>query len=234
MVGLPSEAITVPTTAATRRVLVAGVGYTNLRDLSFGPHLVERLRSGVWPPGVDVEDLSAGAIHVLHALQASPPYAAAILVAGIRRGDPPGTVRRSHWMHPPRPTEEVQERIGEALTGIISLDTLLTVLDHFGALPDDTLVYCTHEYTEYNTPFALQCEPDNAALKQRIIDAEALRAQKKPTVPSTLQLEKSTNPFLRCTEQTIIHSIEQHYGIQLPAGDEQAAFTALRKWRGYY
>ncbi len=140
MVGLPSEAITVPTTAATRRVLVAGVGYTNLRDLSFGPHLVERLRSGVWPPGVDVEDLSAGAIHVLHALQASPPYAAAILVAGIRRGDPPGTVRRSHWMHPPRPTEEVQERIGEALTGIISLDTLLTVLDHFGALPDDTLV----------------------------------------------------------------------------------------------
>ncbi len=107
-------------------------------------------------------------------------------------------------------------------------------LQRLADLPDDTLVYCTHEYTEYNTPFALQCEPDNAALKQRIIDAEALRAQNKPTVPSTLQLEKSTNPFLRCTEQTIIHSIEQHYGIKLPAGDEQAAFTALRKWRDDY
>jgi hydroxyacylglutathione hydrolase len=97
--------------------------------------------------------------------------------------------------------------------------------------PDDTLVYCTHEYTEYNTPFAQICEPSNAALKQRVIDAEALRAKNEPTVPSTIRLEKATNPFLRCKEPEIIHHIEQQYGIKLPANDEQAAFTALRKWR---
>jgi hydroxyacylglutathione hydrolase len=104
-------------------------------------------------------------------------------------------------------------------------------LQRLARQPDDTLVYCSHEYTEYNTPFALLCEPDNNALRQRIIDADALRAQNKPTVPSTLQLEKSTNPFLRCKEQAIIHGIEQHLGIKLPYGDEQAAFSALRKWR---
>lgn len=100
--------------------------------------------------------------------------------------------------------------------------------------PDDTLVYCAHEYTEYNTPFALICEPGNAALKQRILDAEALRAHHKPTVPSTIQLEKATNPFLRCKEPEIIQKIEHQFGMQLPTGDEQAAFTALRKWRDLF
>jgi hydroxyacylglutathione hydrolase len=104
-------------------------------------------------------------------------------------------------------------------------------LQRLASQPDDTLVYCTHEYTEYNTPFALICEPSNVALKQRVIDAEALRAKNEPTVPSTIRLEKATNPFLRCKEPEIIHHIEQQYGIKLPANDEQAAFTALRKWR---
>lgn len=107
-------------------------------------------------------------------------------------------------------------------------------LQRLASLPDDTLVYCTHEYTEYNTPFAQICEPSNAALKQRVIDAEALRAQNKPTVPSTLRLEKATNPFLRCKEPEIIHHIEQQFGSKLSANDEQAAFTALRKWRDLF
>ena len=104
-------------------------------------------------------------------------------------------------------------------------------LQRLASQPDGTLVYCTHEYTEYNTPFAQICEPNNAALKQRIIDADALRAQNKPTVPSTMQLEKATNPFLRCKQPEILNKIEQQFGIKLAAGDEQAAFTALRKWR---
>lgn len=107
-------------------------------------------------------------------------------------------------------------------------------LQRLASQPDDTLVYCTHEYTEYNTPFALLCEPDNVVLKQRIKDAEALRAQNKPTVPSTIKLEKDTNPFLRCTEPDIIHHIEQKMGIKLPEGNEQVSFTALRKWRDLF
>ena len=107
-------------------------------------------------------------------------------------------------------------------------------LQHLASQPDDTLVYCAHEYTEYNTPFALVCEPGNAALKQRIIDAEALREQNKPTVPSTIKLEKATNPFLRCTEPEIIHNMEKKLSIKLLAGNEQATFTAMRKWRDLF
>jgi len=98
-------------------------------------------------------------------------------------------------------------------------------------LPDHTMVYCTHEYTEFNTPFAQLCEPSNLKLKQRIVESELLRSQNLPTVPSTLLLEKETNPFLRCCEPEIIQHIEQHIGRKLPTGDEQAAFTELRKWR---
>lgn len=126
--------------SAVRRVLIGGVGYTNLRDLSFGPLLVQRLRARTWPAGVEIEDLSAGAIHEVHVLQSREPYDLAILIAGVRRGGPAGSIRTYRWDHAPRTTDEVQERVSEALVGIIGLDTLLIVLDHFRALPPDTRI----------------------------------------------------------------------------------------------
>ena len=133
--------VTLPARPGERRVLVGGVGYTNLRDMSVGPLLVERLRRTSWPPGVDIEDLSAGAIHEVHVLQSRRPYDAAILISGVRRGGPAGTVRAYRWDHAQRTSDEIQERVSEALVGIIGLDTLLTVLDHFGALPADTRIF---------------------------------------------------------------------------------------------
>jgi hydroxyacylglutathione hydrolase len=65
------------------------------------------------------------------------------------------------------------------------------------ALPDDVRVYCAHEYTQSNGRFAVTMEPKNAALKARVADVAALRAAGQPTVPSTIGLEKATNPFLR-------------------------------------
>ena len=65
------------------------------------------------------------------------------------------------------------------------------------ALPDDTVVYCAHEYTQANAQFALSVEPNNQALVERAAEIAQTRAQNKPTVPTTLQLEKATNPFLR-------------------------------------
>jgi hydroxyacylglutathione hydrolase len=65
------------------------------------------------------------------------------------------------------------------------------------ALPDDTVVYCAHEYTQSNAAFALAVEPGNAALVARAAEVDRLRAAGKPTVPSTIGLEKATNPFLR-------------------------------------
>jgi hydroxyacylglutathione hydrolase len=64
-------------------------------------------------------------------------------------------------------------------------------------LPDATQIYCGHEYTLNNGRFAMTLEPGNAALVARMKDVEALRAQNKPTIPSTMKLEKETNPFLR-------------------------------------
>ncbi len=64
-------------------------------------------------------------------------------------------------------------------------------------LPDDTLVYCAHEYTQANAAFALSVEPENADLVARAHEIDELRADNQPTVPTTLGLEKATNPFLR-------------------------------------
>ena len=65
------------------------------------------------------------------------------------------------------------------------------------ALPDNTAVYCAHEYTQANGRFALHVEPDNEALRQRMRDVDAARAEGRATVPSTIALERATNPFTR-------------------------------------
>lgn len=65
------------------------------------------------------------------------------------------------------------------------------------ALPDETRVFCAHEYTQANARFAVTVEPDNQALLKRVEEIDRLRAAQKPTVPTTLGLEKATNPFLR-------------------------------------
>ena len=65
------------------------------------------------------------------------------------------------------------------------------------ALPDDTSVYCAHEYTQANAAFALSVEPQNSALQQRAKTIDALRAKNLPTVPTSIGIEKATNPFLR-------------------------------------
>jgi len=103
--------------------------------MSAGPELIERLRGMAWPSGVEVEDLSFGAVHVLHWLQEHPPFDSAVLIAAIARGRPPGSVTRLAWAAPPMTGEVVQEAIAEAVTGVIGLDTLLTVLGYFAALP---------------------------------------------------------------------------------------------------
>lgn len=66
-------------------------------------------------------------------------------------------------------------------------------------LPDDTMVYCAHEYTVSNGEFALKVEPDNAAIRQRMHMVRLMRHNEKPTVPTTIRLEKATNPFVRAS-----------------------------------
>ena len=76
-------------------------------------------------------------------------------------------------------------------------------LQKFLPLPDETLVYCAHEYTQSNARFAVTVDPSNERLKARKEEIDALRAQGIPTVPSLLGIEKATNPFLRPNDPAI-------------------------------
>ena len=98
-------------------------------------------------------------------------------------------------------------------------------LSKFADLPDETRVYCAHEYTEANARFALTVDPDNAALKKRAAAVSRLRAAGKATVPSTMEDERATNPFLRAEEP----GLQEALG--LVGADAVAVFaeTRLRK-----
>ncbi len=104
-------------------------------------------------------------------------------------------------------------------------------LQRLAALPDDTLVYCAHEYTAYNLPFAQACEPNNPDIQRRIDETRSLRIAKRPTVPFTIALEKATNPYMRCTSPELIHTLQDR---GLTDTSELAVFTALREWRAHF
>jgi hydroxyacylglutathione hydrolase len=82
-------------------------------------------------------------------------------------------------------------------------DSLKTLRD----LPDDTSLYCGHEYTLANGKFALTVDPQNAALKARFAEVQKLRADDKPTLPTTIGAEKKTNPFLRADDPAVMKSV---------------------------
>ena len=104
-------------------------------------------------------------------------------------------------------------------------------LGRLAALPDDTLVYCAHEYTEANLRFALAVEPQNAALRRRSERVAGLRAAGHSSVPSTLREEKETNPFLRCSEPSVIAAGLAHAAVD---PERVAIFAAIRGWRNNF
>ncbi len=75
------------------------------------------------------------------------------------------------------------------------------------ALPDDTVLYCGHEYTLANGKFALTVDPSNAALKARFAEVETLRAADKPALPTTIAKEQATNPFLRADDPGLMKAV---------------------------
>jgi hydroxyacylglutathione hydrolase len=90
-------------------------------------------------------------------------------------------------------------------------------------LPDATRVYCGHEYTLNNGRFALTLEPENEALVGRMKDVESARVKGAPTIPSTIGLEKATNPFLRP------NSAEIRSTLGLTGASDVAVFAEMRK-----
>jgi len=106
-------------------------------------------------------------------------------------------------------------------------------LGKLAALPDDTLVYCAHEYTLSNLRFASAVEPGNLALQERVAADTEKRQQGLPTVPSTVGLEKATNPFLRYREAAILTSLKVAGKLGNDASPVEA-FAALRMWKNNF
>ncbi len=98
-----------------------------------------------------------------------------------------------------------------------------TSLSNLMRLPNETKIYCGHEYTLSNGRFALTLEPKNADLQTRMREVEVLRAKQAPTIPSTLGLEKKTNPFLRPD------SAEIRATLGMQKADDVAVFAEIRK-----
>ena len=103
---------------------------------------------------------------------------------------------------------------------------MLASLSKLGTLPDNTRVWCAHEYTLKNLEFALTVDPDNSDLQHHFAEVKAARDRSEATVPSTIEVEKKTNPFLRCTSPNI----------QLAANstDPLQTFTRLREMKNWF
>lgn len=90
-------------------------------------------------------------------------------------------------------------------------------------LPSATRVYCGHEYTQGNARFTLTVDPTNKAAVDRAAEVDKLRADNKPTIPSTIGLENETNPFLRADDPAVAK------GVGLPGADPVTVFAEVRR-----
>ena len=123
------------------RVLIGGVGHPYLRDTSVGSALVPILKEMDWPDGVEVYDLHFGPIHVVQWLEEMPGYySRAVFLSGIKREREPGGIYAYRWDGALPDAEEIQQRVGEAVTGIIGLDNLLIIGGYFGVWPEEVAV----------------------------------------------------------------------------------------------
>lgn len=130
-------------------VLVSGIGYSNLGDMSFGRVLLSALAEMDWPDHVHVEDLNYGPIMIYQSLEASPfKYDKVVLVGAAKRERKPGTLEVYRWDGELPDDSEIQSRIEEAITGVIDLDNLLIVCKHFGVLPDNVTIVEVEPNTE--------------------------------------------------------------------------------------
>ncbi len=121
--------------------LIAGVGYHNLRDLSFGPVLVTLLQKMNWPPYVEIDDWSWGPIAIVQQLETQPNhYERMVFIGAVERGREHGQVYPYRWDKPLPSADEIQQRIGEAIMGVVSLDSLLIIMQHFKVMPREVFV----------------------------------------------------------------------------------------------
>ena len=148
-------------------MLVGGIGYRNLRDGSVGLHVIERLGTG-GRDGVEVEDVSYHPVGLSQNLQERPDYDRIVLVGAVARGRPPGTITAYRWDGRLPGGKEVQARVSEAVTGVISLDNTLIVCGALGGLPDDVRVV---EVEPASEDWGEELSPEVEERLQEIVEA---------------------------------------------------------------
>lgn len=109
---------------------------------------------------------------------------------------------------------------------------MLASLDRLAALAPDTLVYCAHEYTLSNLRFAAAAEPGSVHVAHRLAEATEMRERGLSTVPTTIAIERATNPFLRADRPSVIRQASERPG--KPPPDRVEAFAALRQWKNEF
>lgn len=119
---------------------------------------------------------------------------------------------------------------GRVFTGTI--EQLFTSFKRLNTLPEDALIYPAHEYTASNLRFGMSIEPDNAAIKMALMDAEQKQSIGVPTLPVTLAHEREVNVFLRCEQVSVIEGVKA----KMPLEDEKplTIFTALRELKNNF
>jgi hydroxyacylglutathione hydrolase len=154
--------------------------------------------------------------------------------------------------HDPRPVLFCGDTLFAAGCGRLfegSASQMMQSLGVLASLPDETLVHCAHEYTLSNLRFARAAEPDNAALADREREAIALRAASIETVPSSIAIERATNPFLRWREPGVRATAAARAGMAASANTagtsatdngreastsvltDEATFATIRQWK---
>jgi hydroxyacylglutathione hydrolase len=101
-------------------------------------------------------------------------------------------------------------------------------LAKLASLPEETRVYCAHEYTVSNLQFSLAVEPDNASTAEYLNECRDKRARGQATVPSDIRRETKVNPFLRCDRRTVIQAAEARAGNRL---NPTEVFAVIRQWK---
>jgi len=113
-----------------------------------------------------------------------------------------------------------------------SMQAMVDSLDRLAGLPAQTQVYCAHEYTLANLRFALAVETSNLDLVDRFEAETRKRNQGLPTLPSTIGLERATNPFLRVLEPQVVKTLREERGVAVDT--RVASFQALREWKNEF
>jgi hydroxyacylglutathione hydrolase len=108
-------------------------------------------------------------------------------------------------------------------------------LTRFKQLPEETRVYCTHEYTQTNLNFAQAVEPNNTAIQQELQRVQSLDLTTQPSLPSSIRKEKEINPFIRCDTTAVQEQLKKHFSNQINTAklpmQESDYFALLRSWK---